>query len=235
MVAMGRALGTRPARGSRRGARRDEVLDRIADSGEAVFAVDGSDKIVLWNAACEKLLGTPAAAALGRPCYQIVCGRDVYGNVFCYRSCPISYQVRERQEPVRRFSMVVGNGGKPRTLQVSTFVIPAVRSSSSTIVHVLQQDGSPASPLELDLEAAADRKPEPRRHLRTPGGDTIELTVREREILRRLAEGLPTRGIANSLFISPVTVRNHVANILTKLDVHTKLAAVAFAFRNGLV
>jgi DNA-binding NarL/FixJ family response regulator len=63
----------------------------------------------------------------------------------------------------------------------------------------------------------------------------VELTAREREILRRLAEGLSTRAVAERLLISPITVRNHVASILAKLDVHTKLAAVAFAFRNGLV
>lgn len=233
---MGRALQTvRRVRGLRGLARREDVLDRIAAADEAVFALDSTDRIIVWNQACERLLGTPAAAALGRPCYQAVCGRDMYGNVFCYRSCPVAYQVRERQEPIRRFSMVVGNAGKPRTVQVSTFVIPAVRPSLATIVHVLQEDGSPAAPIELDLEAAAEKRPEPRRPLRTPGGDTVELTAREREILRRMAEGLPTRAIANSLLISPVTVRNHVANILTKLDVHTKLAAVAFAFRNGLV
>ena len=61
------------------------------------------------------------------------------------------------------------------------------------------------------------------------------MTEREQEILRRMARGLPTASIAEQLFISPVTVRNHIARILSKLDVHTKLAAVAFAYRNGLI
>ena len=50
-----------------------------------------------------------------------------------------------------------------------------------------------------------------------------------------MARGLPTTVIAEQLFISPVTVRNHIARILSKLDVHTKLAAVAFAYRNRLI
>jgi hypothetical protein len=50
-----------------------------------------------------------------------------------------------------------------------------------------------------------------------------------------MAQGFTTDGIAEDLFISPVTVRNHIAKILSKLDVHTKLAAVAFAYQNGLV
>src|SRR5262249_56446311 len=66
-------------------------------------------------------------------------------------------------------------------------------------------------------------------------GRVDALTDREQEILRRLARGMSTDAIAKELFISTVTVRNHVARILGKLEVHTKLAAVAFAYQHGLV
>ena len=69
----------------------------------------------------------------------------------------------------------------------------------------------------------------------TSEGQKIELTAREKEILRCLAEGLSTPAISERLFIAPVTVRNHVQNLLQKLDVHTKLAAVVFAYRNQLI
>ncbi len=61
------------------------------------------------------------------------------------------------------------------------------------------------------------------------------LTRREYEVLVKLAEGLSTQAIADDLFISHVTVRNHVARILVKLQVHSRLAAVALALRNGLL
>jgi two-component system, NarL family, nitrate/nitrite response regulator NarL len=61
------------------------------------------------------------------------------------------------------------------------------------------------------------------------------LTAREREILGLLVQGVPTRGIAGRLHISPNTVRSHVQALLTKLQVHSRLEAVAFATRNGLV
>ena len=54
-------------------------------------------------------------------------------------------------------------------------------------------------------------------------------------MLVKLAEGLSTQAIADDLFISHVTVRNHVARILVKLQVHSRLAAVALALRNGLL
>ena len=50
-----------------------------------------------------------------------------------------------------------------------------------------------------------------------------------------MARGTPTGAIAEQMFIAPVTVRNHIARILQKLDVHSKLAAVAFAYRNRLI
>ena len=63
----------------------------------------------------------------------------------------------------------------------------------------------------------------------------LHLTEREREVLRLLAEGATTRQIAASLFISPRTASTHVTNILSKLGVTSRTAAVAYALRIGLV
>ena len=62
-----------------------------------------------------------------------------------------------------------------------------------------------------------------------------QLTPREREILRLMAQGLDNRAIADKLFISFTTVRGHVQNILEKLDAHSKLEAVARANQLGLI
>ncbi len=61
------------------------------------------------------------------------------------------------------------------------------------------------------------------------------LTEREREVLSLLAEGLEAQEIAARLYISAKTERNHVASILSKLGVHSRLQAVLFAGRHGLV
>jgi two-component system, NarL family, nitrate/nitrite response regulator NarL len=61
------------------------------------------------------------------------------------------------------------------------------------------------------------------------------LTPRELEVLRALTEGLATPEICERLFIAPNTLRTHVQNIMGKLRVHSKLEAVAFALRHGLV
>jgi PAS domain S-box-containing protein len=61
------------------------------------------------------------------------------------------------------------------------------------------------------------------------------LTPRELEVLQALADGLDSRGVAESLHISIRTERNHVASILTKLDVHSQLQALVFALRYEVV
>ena len=62
-----------------------------------------------------------------------------------------------------------------------------------------------------------------------------QLTYRELDVLRLLAEGLPGDAIARKLEISRNTVRTHVQNVLTKLQVHSRLEAATFAVRHGIV
>ena len=65
-----------------------------------------------------------------------------------------------------------------------------------------------------------------------PGSD---LTARELEVLRLLAQGLSNQAIATDLGIRLATVRNHVQSIIEKLRVHSKLEAVATALRLGMI
>jgi DNA-binding NarL/FixJ family response regulator len=62
-----------------------------------------------------------------------------------------------------------------------------------------------------------------------------QLTRREREVLGLLASGSNSSEIARALLVSPNTVRTHVQSILAKLQVHSRLEAVAFATRHHLL
>jgi two-component system, NarL family, response regulator LiaR len=75
------------------------------------------------------------------------------------------------------------------------------------------------------LMRAATRPPE-------PGAD---LTEREREVLALLVAGLNNAEIASKLLISLATVKSHVSNILSKLEVDSRTEAVALALKRGLV
>jgi DNA-binding CsgD family transcriptional regulator len=214
-----------------------EVLDRIARSGEAVFAIDSSDRIILWNKKAEELLDRPARSVLGKPCYDVLGGRDAQGNIYCYRNCPVAHQARQKaSDPVHTFPLAVevGKAGR-KWFNVSLFAIPSYHPALSTVVHVIRETEEKPSHLERALAKEAKPPVETLWPMMTKEGEPIDLTGREKEVLRSLAEGLSTAAIARKLFISPVTVRNHVQAILHKLDVHTKLAAVVFAYKHDLI
>ena len=62
-----------------------------------------------------------------------------------------------------------------------------------------------------------------------------ELTTREMEILLLMAEGKSNQEIADQLFIALKTVKTHVSNILSKLQVQDRTQAVIYAFKHSLV
>jgi DNA-binding NarL/FixJ family response regulator len=65
--------------------------------------------------------------------------------------------------------------------------------------------------------------------------DTVPLTNREMQVLRHVALGLSNKEIARSLTISIETVKEHVQNILRKIDVSDRTQAAVWAVRRGLV
>jgi two-component system, NarL family, nitrate/nitrite response regulator NarL len=109
-------------------------------------------------------------------------------------------------------------GVVPKTLSLDDLVA-AVRAAAS-------------GQLRLDSDMLARLVPRLSRSYREPGAD---LTLREREVLRLVAEGVSTSDMARQLFVSPNTVRNHVQSVLVKLGAHSKLEALVIATRSGLL
>ncbi|MGQ9922089.1 MAG: response regulator [Desulfobacca sp.] len=79
-----------------------------------------------------------------------------------------------------------------------------------------------------------DMVPDLLRRRQEPGGKGEEiLTLREKEILKLLAEGRTSREIAKLLYISLRTVQNHRANLMRKLDIHRTVDLVKYALQKG--
>jgi LuxR family maltose regulon positive regulatory protein len=91
--------------------------------------------------------------------------------------------------------------------------------------------------LELGADTEAGRAERVLGAVTRGGGRTMlpEVTAREREVLRLLAEGLTNRQISDRLVVSEHTVHRHVTNILRKLDLPSRTAAAAHAVRAGLL
>ncbi|MGA8258366.1 MAG: response regulator transcription factor [Nocardioides sp.] len=88
---------------------------------------------------------------------------------------------------------------------------------------------SPSMAIKLIDEFKQMSKPE-----RTTG-PALRLTDRELEVLRQVAQGHSNKEIAALLFISENTVKNHVRNMLEKLQLHSRMEAVMYAVRENLL
>jgi two-component system NarL family response regulator len=89
---------------------------------------------------------------------------------------------------------------------------------------------SPAMASKLLTEFATLVKREDRQQVPAP-----RLTDRELEVLRLVARGLNNKDVAKQLYISENTVKNHVRNILEKLQLHSRMEAVVYAVREKLL
>jgi DNA-binding NarL/FixJ family response regulator len=89
---------------------------------------------------------------------------------------------------------------------------------------------SPAMASKLLTEFATLVKREDRQQVPAP-----RLTDRELEVLRLVARGLNNKDVAKELYISENTVKNHVRNILEKLQLHSRMEAVVYAVREKLL
>ena len=104
-------------------------------------------------------------------------------------------------------------------------VVRAVHGGQSLI------NPSMAAKLLTEFAALAKRDGEER----TQQVPAPQLTDREMEVLRLMARGMNNRDIAKELFISENTVKNHVRNILEKLQIHSRMEAVMIAVREKLI
>ena len=211
-----------------------DALENLVTTAEPAFACDRKGSIVAWNESAERLLGYSASDVIGRHCYEVLDGMDVFGNRFCDDRCAIRNMIN-RGEPVRHFHLSYRTASSQRAdVSVSVFVVFGITRPEYNVVHVLEplvsqkyetMSGVPGGPAHSNLPS------EPAKVTSPPA----ELTVRETEVLRMLARGSTTTEVASRLCISEATVRNHVRNILTKLGVHSRLEAVCCAIDLHLI
>ncbi|MDF4004108.1 helix-turn-helix transcriptional regulator [Luteibacter sp. PPL552] len=100
-----------------------------------------------------------------------------------------------------------------------------------TAIEAVMQDASWFSQTLLEKLANVRRANRPK------GNDAYglaDLTAREREVLGHIAEGLADKEIAAELGLSPNTVRNHVAALYSKIDVHSRGEAIVWARERGV-
>jgi len=185
----------------------------LVASGDRLFAETAARYLMGrgWSAAPTAFDGLQALAAIGRHGPSAVL---VLGELPRLGSGALADQVRRRWPDI---PVVVVGGGR----NGDAAALPA-DADTRTVLSALARTPPP-------LPAAA-----PEGH---PHGVAmlLNLTSRERQVLKLLAEGGSLRGIAEHLEVSQHTVRTHMHNLYAKLGVHSRLDVVRFAARHGLV
>ena len=103
-------------------------------------------------------------------------------------------------------------------------LLTAVRTVARGDTYVYQSlTGKLVADYLSRIEDGADRR------------DYDGLSRREREVLALIAEGLTTSQIADRLYVSPHTVQTHRDHVMTKLDLHSRVALTKYAIRKGLI
>lgn len=197
----------------------------ILSTDEAAYAVDQNGVIVAWNPAATRLFGYTASEAVGRKCWELLAGEDVFCNRYCCSGCPVR-EAAFGHTPVKDSRLLLRSASGVR-VQVDVCLLLV---SDGEDAHMLAHLCRPL-PKEGDV-GRSDRATDVPAPLNRERG---ALTSREIEILGLLARGDGTRQIASRLCLSPATVRNHVQHILFKLRVHSRIAAVVKAQQLGLI
>lgn len=208
------------------------LFGALAQSPDPVFVTDRHNRIVFWNRSAERILGFSSDEAVGMPCAARLEGCDAYGNRYCSESCPVT-GMAARGESVNHFGLRLrGRDGDVVTVDVTILNLGAQTPGDFYLAHILRTErlelpsvqAEPASPPASPFVASRE----------SPDVRARRLTTREVEVLGMLAAGRSTPEIAAALHISNLTARNHIQNILHKLEVHSKSEAVAFAFQKRL-
>ena len=205
------------------------LLEQLTHTGDAVYAVDAHECIILWNQAASSLLGYTSAEVLGKHCYEVIQAKDCDGNKVCQKHCShMEHAKRYRWQSHQNF-LACSKSGENVLVDVTTLSILSPQRELSALVHIFRQADPNAPAPQSSLQPASPNGPTAGRD-KVPAS-TFPLSDREMAVLLLMAEGLSPKEIAAQLFISPVTVRNHRQNILRKLDVHTRLEAILWAIR----
>ncbi len=212
-------------------------------SADGVFCVDSDQRISHWSDSASQILGYAAAEVSGRPCYDVIGGRDAQDFGFCRRNCPVVTNARRGRTTADYDVLVRDREGADRWINMSVLLLKTQRRRSPQVLHLFRDVTE-----RRRVEALARRALDALREM-APSGPAGEepageerphaplpsLSRRESQVLRLLAAGVGTQQMAENLGISPITARNHVTRLIAKLGVRNRLEAVLYASRNRLI
>ena len=115
----------------------EENTNQAYRTSDGMFAVTSDQKIKIWNAAAEKMLGYRPNQVIGKKCYDVLCSNGNTGRVKCSRSCVVVTNAAKGRT-TRDFDLECRTAdGKPVSINMSV-MLPAQGSGSRDILHVFR-------------------------------------------------------------------------------------------------
>ena len=212
----------------------EENINQAYRLPDGMFAVTSDQKIKTWNAAAEKMLGYRPDQVIGKKCYDVLCSNGNTGRVKCSRSCVIVTNAAKGRI-TRDFDLECRTADcKPVSINMSV-MLPAQGSGSRDILHVFRdvtdrRRVENASNFDAGHDSTRTTRTSQQKKMigmSSTGYRLPPLTTREDQVLKLLAAGKNTNDMAEILAFRPLTARNHVSRLLTKLGCRSRLEAVA--------
>jgi PAS domain S-box-containing protein len=221
----------------------EEYFETLCNTDDGVFIVNADKHIVRWNKGAERVLKFAESDVLNQECYRVLAGQASVNKLHCNPNCSIHSGVLAGACQKNLDLLTRTKDGEPLWLNIS-FISPR-NGNTPFLAHILRdvtQGKNTEQALNrflADLDARKLIQKEISEKSSKSNSISNEpsavLSEREIEVLTLLAEGLTTKILAHRLNISPFTARNHIQNILVKLDLHSKAQAVSYAFQKGIL
>ena len=211
----------------------------VERSSTAAVATDAEDRLIGINEAARSLFGLDDGRVVGLDFANVFQPQDVFGNPLGY-DYSLIFQMLESGKPLKNFECRLRKAcGEYQRAQVSVIVVLGPCPEKYELAHILwpcdrrrQADEVIARLLNGSEHPEVSAIGVELRHAST--GKSM-LTGRQLDVLRLVAGGKCSCEVAVQLNISPETVRNHMRNILSRLDVHSRAEAVSVAYQRHLI
>ncbi len=231
---------------SKKPSRADEVTELVSSlrSADGVLGVDHRQRISHWSSSAEQMLGYTAQEVVGQRCYEVLGLRHSQNARFCRRDCPVITNARRCRVTPDYDVIARTKDGRDVWINISILLLKTNRSRSPVVVHLMRdvterrrveglarRAGKALRELTVEPEEPTD----PASRSDPLPAPLSALSRRELQVLQLLAGGQGTRQIANSLGIRPITARNHITHVISKLGARNRMDAVLDALRRGLI
>lgn len=217
------------------------IVEWFHIAADGICVIEQSQRIVYWNTAAEALLGYEGREVRGRRCFEVFQGLDDAGCPVCKHRCANLAKAQRGYVVATRDLRACTKDGGRIWLSVSTLSAPLPQFKVA-LVHLFRENSQEKAlqdgVAELLRCIAGQASSYPSGRGRRSGGTrtpTTLLTRREKEVLSLLASGASNGAIAEALFISRSTVRNHIHNVLAKLGVQNRTEAASVAIKSGML